>query len=143
MAYKPRIIRNSDGSFDWDMFTIFSIIAIVVIGIVIVVYVGISHEISSSKLPPILHRITQIENDIKVKVWRKDYNYLNDAIIVIDDNKVMVKSRGDTLTIPIEEAKVLSYNIDPIRRVSGGFFDSVLTDNINQYVISLKIERIE
>lgn len=146
MSYAPRPSLNindekpSESENKKDIILIIIVVGVIVFIFGGAVFFGIREEIRISKLPTILHYTTQLDNKINLEIWRKDKHSLNDTIIIVEKQKVKIKSIGDYLEIPFEGMKITKYKITPIRSIRGDFFSSFLTDRIEKYVIHLTTE---
>lgn len=138
-----RIFRDDrTGKIDWESIILAFITgSTALVFLVILPYLIIQHQMEYNKQPEIRHTITQLDNSISVKIWRKDKYYLNNTVIIVDDSKIKIKSKDDILEIPIKH-KIIEYEMKPIRRVSQGLLGgATVTDKIRQYVIHLKVEQ--
>lgn len=125
---------------DWDLVGIMFVAFMVVGAVIFMIVYFAMHEHERSKLPEILHYKTQLGESVNVEIWRKDRQYLNDTIILVDDSTLQVQSIGDYLEIPIEGAKIVSYEINPIYRIHNDFFSSTLTNKVQRYIVSMQVE---
>ena len=135
-----KFLRNErTGKIDGELVLLVIMVSFIGIAVLTAVYFAVDYEIKRSKLPEIRHYITQLEDRVNIEIWRKDNLYLNDTIIIVDKDRIRIKSIGSELEISVE-GEIISHEIKPIFRVVEGFLGgATLTNKVSRYVVSLHL----